>query len=122
MGRYKEPPCGVFQTHGGHVWVKIMTIIKNILYFSSTFSFQQVCCPTGSLETPTDYDYDYETIECHSDQQRVDFNSGERHRCKDGFECTVGSQCGVEGKFSNQLTILHLGFRWKVKKRELMSD
>ena len=23
LNRYKKPPCGVFQTHGAHVWVSI---------------------------------------------------------------------------------------------------
>ena len=37
LNRYKKPPCGVFQTHGGHVWVSMLTNSKTM--FSFTFLF-----------------------------------------------------------------------------------
>ena len=41
LDRYKKPPCGVYQTHGGHVWVRTYdgpTFKKNLRYFPVHFS------------------------------------------------------------------------------------
>ena len=32
LSRYKKPPCGVFQTHGAHVWVSITNTIRPSKY------------------------------------------------------------------------------------------
>ena len=42
-----------------------------------------------------DYEEDYGETQCHSDQHRIDID-----RCEDGFECTLGRQCGAEGNFN----------------------
>ena len=32
LNRYKKPPCGVFQTHGAHIWVSMLANSKNYIF------------------------------------------------------------------------------------------